>query len=449
MESPLVRRVADDYAMVAEFLSPDARDAARSVLQAFNSIPVARFEAKEVDYHRRVLTHFIENPNEKFDRHDPFYVVDLGRIMVQMAKFKKHLPGVQPFYAMKCNGSQAILAMISALGGSFDCASAPEFNRVIELGLANAEDLIFANPHKQPSHLRRAAEVGVRMVTVDSLDELRKIQQHMPNAECVIRIATDDAAARCAFSTKFGAQMTIVPQLLAYARLNGMNVIGVSFHVGSGNDDPNAYTKAVRRAREVFDMGKALGFDMRLLDLGGGFPGSDPELLPDGTPSSTSFEDICAQIRPLLDELFCDDTIKIIAEPGRFFAESSHTLAMNVFSKRVVGTGKEGVDEHQYYVNDGLYHSFNCILYDHAHPQLHLLAPRPGARVHCSTIFGPTCDSLDCILKRHPFPELDLQDWLFVPNFGAYTVAAGSPFNGFATQRTEYVCSLPGWSDSV
>jgi len=144
----------------------------------------------------------------------------------------------------------------------------------------------------------------------------------------------------------------------------------------------------------------------------------------------------------MLQSLFSDESIKIIAEPGRFFAESSHTLAMNVYSKRTVPMGL--ATEHQFFVNDGLYHSFNCIFYDHAHPRLHFVSPREGSETLTTTIFGPTCDSLDCLLKRQPFPELHVGDWLFTPNFGAYTVAAGAPFNGFSTQRTEYICSIPG-----
>jgi diaminopimelate decarboxylase len=294
-------------------------------------------------------------------------------------------------------------------------------------------------------HLRKADEMGVKMVTFDCEEELEKIALFMPGAHCVIRIRTDDHAARCAFSTKFGAPMSSVQHLLRKAYDLGLEIIGVSFHVGSGNDDPEAYIKAIRNAREVFDWGAVQGFRMRFLDLGGGLPGSDPECDEDGNPKSQSFEDLCAQIRPTLDALFPDDDVKIIAEPGRYFAESSHFLAMNVYSKRMVPMGKAGSVEHQYYVNDGLYHSFNCILYDHAHPSLHLVHPRVGAPTHTSTIFGPTCDSMDCLLKRQPFPEVAIGDWLFVPNFGAYTCAAGSPFNGFATNRIEYICSVPGF----
>ena len=58
-------------------------------------------------------------------------------------------------------------------------------------------------------------------------------------------------------------------------------------------------------------------------------------------------------------------------------------------------------------------------------------------------MFGPTCDSIDVIMKRQPFPELKVGEWLFVAEFGAYTCAAGSTFNGFSTRRREFLSSLP------
>ena len=393
-------------------------------------------------YWRQVVSHFQKHPNEDFDDLDPFYVVDFGAVICQMAKFRKHLPTVQPLYAVKCNPSESLVSMISALGGGFDCASQAEFKMVLDSGFATTENIIFANPCKSRSDLKKAESMGVRFVTFDNLGELEKIATFMPSAKAVVRIKTDDSAAVCAFSTKFGASMGEVPGLLSRAIELGVSVVGVSFHVGSGNNDPNAYVGSIMNARRVFDMGNEMGFEMKLLDLGGGFPGTEPPLDAAGKPECLSFEEIAAYIRPMLSEHF--STARVIAEPGRFFSAASHTLAVNVHSNRVIHH-HDGTDEYQYYINDGLYHSFNSIVYDHARPELHLLTPDAAgeARLHKTTIFGPTCDSLDCILKMHPFPEMEVGEWLFCPDMGSYTTAGGSPFNGFATRRMEFVNSIP------
>ena len=71
----------------------------------------------------------------------------------------------------------------------------------------------------------------------------------------VLRIATDDSKAVCCLSVKFGAQLKSCQGLLERAKELGLNVIGVSFHVGSGCTDPKAYIQAIADARCVFDMG--------------------------------------------------------------------------------------------------------------------------------------------------------------------------------------------------
>jgi ornithine decarboxylase len=370
---------------------------------------------------------------------EPFYAIDLGRVVTQMAKFRKHLPNVQPHYAIKCNPSPALMEMISALGGSFDCASEEEFVKVMTMNLvpSHKDDIIFANPCKQVTHIKAANKLGLEMVTFDNVAELYKLKEHWPNAKCVVRIRTEDSAAVCQFSSKFGARMDLIPELLETAKRLGLHMYGVSFHVGSGNSDPNAYVGSIRNARKVFDMAKEYGYELELLDIGGGFPGHDP------SPASgqLSFEQICSHVRPELAKLF--PTTRVIAEPGRFFAASTYTLGFSIFAQRTVPMGESDLMEHQYYATDGLYHSFNAIIFDHQHPDLYVLDPNPAAPMHASTIFGPTCDSLDCILKRQQFPELHIGDWLFVHDFGAYTHVTASPFNGFATRRHQYICTVP------
>ena len=445
-------RMAIEHKWVREMLeeNTEMQAAVSRVLKRFKSKSFDCEEASLVNFWRRTASHYIAHPHPSYDDLDPFFVVDFGRVMIQMAKFRKFLPMVQPYYAIKCNDSESLVAMISALGGSYDCASQKEIRQILKGNYAKPEDIIFANPCKQVSCMAFAEESGVRHVTFDNVHEVEKLAKNMPSCKAVLRIKTSDEKAVCAFSTKFGASMDDVPILLKRAKELGVQVTGVSFHVGSGNNDPTAYTQSILNARNVFDQAIAMGFEMKLLDLGGGLPGVDPAIGPNGKPVELGFEEICAVVAPILVDNFSNATI--IAEPGRFFSASTHMLAVNVHSMRKVplpaafpGAVPDATNlEHQYYINDGLYHSFNCIVFDHAHPPLYLVKPGEEAKEHISTIFGPTCDSLDCVLKRQPFPELSIGDWLFVPSFGAYTTAAGAPFNGFATRRVEYINSIPG-----
>jgi ornithine decarboxylase len=446
-----------------------------------------------LDATRALLTATIEK--HQLDE-ESFYVVDLGRVNAQLDMFVEGLPGVRPYFAVKCCPNPAIMSVLRARGTGFDCASAPEIKQVLAVG-GDVKDILFAHPCKPLAHIARARALGVRRATFDNIDELYKVAAHWPEVELLLRIRTDDSAAVCQFSTKFGAPMYSVQSLLDFAFANNLKVIGVAFHVGSGQSDPTAFVRSVHDATRVFAMAAQIGLaPMRVLDIGGGFPGDHS--------SSPSFPTIAAALRPVLAPLQARG-VEVIAEPGRFFAAASHTLVVNVLATRTLHPGfdasvspargqsmtadvctgaceSESVSQNpvrstpsptsmsesssmepsvgcagspttlqkevQYYVNDGVYQSFNCLFFDHVklsgddvHP-LHPRAPPAGAPAKVvGTLFGPTCDGLDCIVKRVPLPHLMVGDWLFFVDFGAYTTAAQSSFNGFGTHQQFYVNS--------
>jgi len=226
-----------------------------------------------------------------------------------------------------------------------------------------------------------------------------------------------------------------VDQLLNLAKDLKLNLVGVSFHVGSGCMSVHSFEAAIRSAHVVFEMSKKLGMELNMLDIGGGWPGTDHDC-------AVTFQEIADHIRPILDELFPSD-VQVIAEPGRYFVAESHTLAVNVFAKRVVPETAESEKQLLYYVNEGVYQSFNCIFFDHVHPTplVHNLRSRLNM-IKC-TIFGPTCDSMDCIAKDIYLPELEVGEWLYFKNMGAYTTAAASPFNGFKSHPNTFYVQSP------
>ncbi|KAL0477437.1 ornithine decarboxylase [Acrasis kona] len=377
---------------------------------------------------------------------DAFYIVDLSKVVRQMLQWKAYLPRVTPFYAIKCNPSPAIMRIVEAMGGGFDCASKQEIGAAaLLLKGENDKRIIYANPCKLPSHMRYARGAGVEMVTVDNEDELHKIKKHWPDAKVIIRIVTDDSHSVCRFSSKFGAQIKDCNHLVSVCRELDLNLTGISFHVGSGCFNEIAFVQAITCAREVFDIAERHGFKLSLLDIGGGFPGITEE----GKPS---FIQIANAIRDLLDELFPVDQVQIIAEPGRYYACASHTLVTHIFARRKVHkiNPEDDGSDYLYYINDGVYQSFNCLLFDHAEIKSVRSIDmsedfedgtgneQTGPKLK-STIFGPTCDSMDCIVKGIDLPVLDLGDVLYFPDFGAYTVAASSAFNGFKTVIMKYI----------
>jgi len=245
------------------------------------------------------------------------------------------------------------------------------------------------------------------------------------------------------FGYKFGCSYNYALELVDACKEKGGNLIGVSFHVGSGCYDSSAYVDTLKNARRLFDYAIDAGFDMTLLDLGGGWPGEEEGM--------AFFSEISEAITPILDESF-PSPIRLISEPGRYFCTATTTMAVQIHSKReyfAAPTALQNDDgtisflpapkEIQYYVTDGAYGSFNNVIWDHAHP---LPVPfkdvDPDAPKLLTTFFGPTCDSLDVICKKIPFPNMEPGEWVYFHNMGAYTVAAGSQFNGFDRPTVHY-----------
>jgi len=353
---------------------------------------------------------------------DPFYVIDLHAARDKCALWRALLPEVQPFYAVKCNPDPLLLAVLAEEGLNFDCASEAEIKSVLDIGVP-ASSILYANPCKQPSQLRRAAEWRVPLSVFDSEEELLKTAKHHPEGGLLLRIQVDDSKSTCVLSDKYGAPLDEVPFLLRRARELNLNVRGVSFHVGSGCYSPDAFPDAVARADRVFDMAKKIGIEMDVLDVGGGFPGVDTAEL--------AFADIAAALRVGFRRHFpASRGVEIIAEPGRYIAATSHTLAANIIGKKVVRGADDQLDRTMYYINDGLYGSFNCVLYDHAEPEYKVLSKEALGPPQPCSIWGPTCDGLDCVSREAALPDLEVGQWLYFPNMGAYTAAAGSNFNG-------------------
>lgn len=318
---------------------------------------------------------------------------------------------------------------------------------VLSMGV-DPSRMIYAQPCKTKSHLRYAAKQGLKQMTFDNGDELHKIKALCPAAELYLRIQTDDSASLCRLSLKFGASMDTTQELLELAYKLDLNVVGVAFHVGSGASDPQAFVKAVKDARHVFDQAAEIGYTMHTLDVGGGF-------------CSENFEQMASVLSATLDDYF-PPYIRIIGEPGRYYVSAAFTIACHVIARRTVSDPTLGTTSYMLYMNDGVYGNFSSIMFDHQNPIPQVLQCRDGFQYGGNnavdgydspnaieySIWGPTCDGIDCISQSTCFKEtLDIGDWLFFEDMGAYTKCSATKFNGFSdTHDTIYVSSEPGAS---
>ena len=345
--------------------------------------------------------------------------------------------------AVKCNPDPEVLRLMAKLGNGFDCASKTEIDLALETGV-DPSRIIYAQPCKTKSYLRYAAQVGVKQMTFDNADELYKIKAHFPGAELFLRITTDDSTSLCRLSMKFGASLDVVRPLLELAQSLELNVAGVSFHVGSGAEDPRAFVKAVQEARWVFDQAVELGHEPHTLDVGGGF-------------CDDTFEKFSGILSEALDAYF-PLPVRVIAEPGRYYVGGAFTLAANVIARRDAPDPMEpSRDAFMLYLNDGVYGNFSNIIFDHQHPVAKILtcgdssrpsSPNSSASTEeiCYSIWGPTCDGIDVISERITLPGLlDTGDWLYFEDMGAYTKCSATKFNGFSdNHEVIYISSEAG-----
>ena len=343
--------------------------------------------------------------------------------------------------AVKCNPDPTVIRLLAELGTGFDCASKTEIELVLAAGV-DADRIIFAQPCKTKSYIRHAAQHGVKQMTFDNHDELYKIKQNYPDAELYLRIAADDSQSIVQLSMKYGAALESVPELLQLAKKLELKIVGVAFHVGSGASDPNAFHNAVRDARWVFDQAAELGFSLHTLDVGGGFV---PE----------SFEEKAAVLSAAIDK-YMPSSVRIIAEPGRYYVQNAFTIACHVIARRAVTDAATGASTYMLYLNDGVYGNFSGIPFDHQQPRPRLLRVGNELMYDIETansgieysLWGPTCDGIDQVTKSCFFPKtIDVGDWLYFEYHGAYNGCSATRFNGFSDQHDiVYISSEQGAS---
>lgn len=365
---------------------------------------------------------------------DAFFVADMGEVYRQHLRWKMNLKRVKPHYAVKCNPDPEVLRLLAELGTGFDCASKSEIEQILSLGV-DPSRIIYAQPCKTKSYVRFAAERGVKQMTFDNSDELYKIKRFFPDAELFLRISTDDSTSLCRLSDKFGASLDTTIDLLTLAKDLELNVTGVSFHVGSGASDPQSFDKAVRDARVVFDQAADVGYNLKTLDVGGGFSGD-------------LFESMANVLSKALDENF-PSSVRIIGEPGRYYVASAFTLACNIIARRDLRDPATMQTKYMLYLNDGVYGNFSSLIFDHQLASPRILSKRDRTtRSTEYSLWGPSCDGIDRVTENCTLHGvLDVGDWLYFEEMGAYTKCSATKFNGFTDKHDVlYVSSEPGAS---
>ena len=347
----------------------------------------------------------------------PLLVLSLKQIEDNYLFMKKHMPRVNIHYAVKANPDKRIVSEIARLGGCFDVASDGEINELHAMGIDGSR-MLYANPFKTRSGLEACQRAGVDRFTFDSEGEIKKIAEYSPGARVLVRVRADNTGAVVDLNKKFGADPEKVLPLLRAARDAGLDPAGICFHVGSQMLVVDAYVTALESTRRLFDRAEKEGFNLTVLDIGGGYPA--PSVTED-----IDFEKMFTVINERLDALF--PNTEIWSEPGRFICAT----AVNMIT-RVIGVTERN-SQPWYILDDGVYGVFSGVLFDHW--DYEMISYKEGTAVP-STFAGPSCDSLDVICCDSMTAPLEMGDLILVTVCGAYSSASATTFNGFSKAKS-------------
>ena len=344
----------------------------------------------------------------------PLLLLDCQVVREQYQLLKRALPNVTLHFALKPLPHDIVVKTLLREGASFDLASNGEVDMVQRQGVT-PEHTIHTHPIKRDSDIQYAMNYGCTRFVIDGINELEKFIPYKNNVEIFLRLSFPNADAFADLSKKFGCNIENAIGILRKAHELGINIVGLSFHVGSQTQDAQRYVFAIERCIELIKKIETEKLPtIACLDIGGGFPIAYDE-------DEFNIIEFCAPIREALAKV--DKKIKLLAEPGRFIVGPAVMSIASVMGQ-AMRSGKPW-----YYLDDGVYGSFSGILFDHGHYPIDALNNQ-GPKM-LSVLAGPTCDSIDVIDENIMLPKLKDGDLIITRMMGAYTSATATDFNFF------------------
>lgn len=358
----------------------------------------------------------------------PCLAVDLDQIAENFAGLRAALPAARIFYAVKANPAMPVLRLLAELGACFDTASIGEIEDCLTAG-ASAASISFGNTIKKASAIAAAHAHGVPLYAFDSIEELHKIATHAPGAKVYCRIAVDNVGAQCPLSGKFGTTLAGARELMLAAPGLGLIPYGLSFHVGSQQTGTMAHELAIAQVAMLFTDLRSAGIELKMLNLGGGFPIRYQEDVPETDQFGTA-------IMRAMIEHFGNDLPEMLIEPGRAMVGNAGVVAAEV----VLVCRRMPEDERRWvYLDIGRFGG----LAETEGEAIRYRITGGGGPTGPVVVAGPTCDSLDIVYEKTPYRlPLDLKsgDHVLIHDAGAYIASyASQRFNGFAPLAEHYL----------
>ncbi len=359
----------------------------------------------------------------------PCLVVDLDVVRDNYQSFSKALPDTKVYYAVKANPAPEILKLLTGFGCCFDVASLAETHDVLAAG-ATADRISYGNTIKKETEIAAAFALGVTLFAVDCEAEVEKVARAAPGSRVICRIVCDGSGAEWPLSRKFGCEPVYAADILEHAHKLGLVPHGVSFHVGSQQHNVEAWDRALASTAAVFRACAERGISLAMVNLGGGFPARYVRKTP-------KLESYGKAIFRSLRKHFGNNLPNTIVEPGRGLVGNAGMIEAEV----VLIAKRSPEDEVRWvYLDIGKFHGLAETIGESIRYPIRTTKDRDDT-VPC-IIAGPTCDSVDVLYEKTPYPlpvSLAIGDKVLIEAAGAYTATYSSVgFNGYPPLR-QYV----------
>lgn len=376
------------------------------------------------------MTPKLQNFLENHALDTPCLVLDLDVVARNYAALKEAMPQAAIFYAVKANPAAPVLDRLVGLGSRFDAASVPEIKDCLKAGAKPCE-ISYGNTIKKASDIARAHALGIDLFAFDSAGELDKLAAHAPGAKVYCRILTENVGADWPLSRKFGCELDMAVELMVQAREKGLVPHGISFHVGSQQTDPGQWDVAIGRTAMVFSDLQARGIELKMINLGGGYPARYRDDIPE-------FDVFARAIHASMTKHFGNDLPDMMIEPGRSIVAEAGVIQAEVV---LVSKKRKGTDRRWVYLDIGMFGGLAETMGEAI--KYAIKTPHDGQPTGPVAIAGPTCDGADILYEETPYAlplALAAGDRVRIEATGAYTTTYASVnFNGFEPMAEHYI----------
>lgn len=383
----------------------------------------------------------------------PIYVIDEKRLVKRAEEFRKiaektFQDTASVFYPFKCNSTPAVVQAVKKAGLSAEVMTDFELDLALNCGFYPSE-IIVNGPCKTEAFLLKSINSQVKLIVIDSLSELQSLVRitnpAMKEIKLLLRINPDyipaglnKGSATGSRRSSFGLERTeIESALFIIKNCPQLRFEGLHFHIGTGIRNPKAYSKTIKKLYPVFKKIKSLGFEVRTLDVGGGFASmttremSSFEMFASqalnsyrvkfGNRKFYTLDDYFSEVFNPVTNFFGPKNPEIIFEPGRCLTSAKQLLLLRVHRIKM-RNGKKWL------ITDGGLGTITMPTYYEYH-EMFLCSQFNRNEKEKVTITGPCCFASDLVYKNKLLPVVKEGDILALMDTGAYFNALESSFN--------------------